>query len=347
MALILFVLPAYKYRFLDLMPIAHRHIFDNIPDGVVFLKDNHLLYGYNESFKTMFPIITSHSYLDDFISKLDFENENDGLLFRDYIQLNKNHFTVLLKNNLAYKVFSKRTNNNHVIIRFTDISTHMILKKQLNHYNNELAQKNKKLESLSHSIQELAITRARTIIARDIHDILGHSMTVVIGITDLASNDHDKNKAMERLSYVNELLTNSIVDLRGTLEGRPIPPQHTSLINAIYALKNDSINLDFSVQGNPVELNSLDTEAIFRVCQESITNSIKHGKANNILINLRFKKNELELYIIDDGTGCKKIIDGFGLNGMKARIKEISGNITVGSDGEKGFNIHIKIPIHS
>jgi signal transduction histidine kinase len=348
-ALMLFILPAYKYRFLDLLPMAHRHIYDNIPDGIVFLKNEKWLFGYNRSFQLMFNIALPQMSIDTFIKTLAFDSDKEIRAFRDFITSDGNEkekYILNLRDGLSYKVYFGRTSKNQTLIRFTNISNQVHLKEQLEYRYIELAKKNKKLETLADNVRDLAVTRAHTMIARDVHDILGHSMTVVIGLTDLASMDTDKEKALKRMNQVKELLVNSISDLKSTVEGRQGNPHHTSLIKAIHSLNNDNIKLDLSVQGKPIELTSIQTEVIFRICQESITNAIKHGKANSILINLRFKEREIELYIIDDGIGCKSIIKGYGLKGMSTRINELNGIITIGSDGEKGFNIHIKIPIH-
>ena len=76
-----------------------------------------------------------------------------------------------------------------------------------------------------------------------------------------------------------------------------------------------------------------------------MTNSIRHGLARHIDVILKFYHDNLKLFIIDDGRGCKFIKKGFGISGMEQRIKSLGGMVVYGSDGENGFNVHIEVPI--
>jgi signal transduction histidine kinase len=89
------------------------------------------------------------------------------------------------------------------------------------------------------------------------------------------------------------------------------------------------------------------SKVIFRVCQEALTNSLRHGKAKNVNIILRSSGNKLSLFIFDDGCGCSQIKKGFGLSGMEQRVKDLGGTLVFGSDGESGFNIRMEIPLSS
>lgn len=346
-ALMLFIIPAYKYRFLDLTPIAYVHIFEQLPDGIVFFKKNKHLYSPNTTFKNMFRNTSESFLLKPFISSLNFEVAEDGTEFEYFIKNETNeteYFFLKLDSSAYYKVYKEKPRKNQTILRFKDISKLVLLQQEIEQDVIDLQEKNNNLSMLGDALKELAITQAHNKVSQDLHDILGHSLTVVIGIADLASSTTDPENAKQKVDQINELLSSSVSDLQGSLTGKPIT-QHTTLIKAIQSLSNDNIILDLSVQGKSIELNSAQTEAVFRVCQEAMTNSIKHGKAENILINLRFKPTELELYIIDDGFGCSSIKPSYGITGIIRRIEEIGGTTNIGSDGEKGFNIHITLPI--
>ncbi len=346
-ALMLFILPAYKYRFLDLTPIAYVNIFEQLPDGIVFIKNSEYLFSPNTTFRNMFWNTSESFLLESFISNLDFETDEEAVDFNSFIKDTSNdreYFFLKLKSPSYYKVYKEKPRKNQSILRFKDISKQVLLQQELEQDVIDLQENNQNLSKLADALKELAITQAHSKVSQDIHDILGHSLTVVIGIADLAASTNDPENAKQKISQINELLSSSVSDLQSSLTGKPMT-QHTTLIKAIQSLSNDNILLDLSVQGKSIELNSSQTEAIFRVCQEAMTNSIKHGNAENILINLRFKPNELELYIIDDGSGCSCINQGYGIKGIIRRMEEIGGTANIGSDGEKGFNIHITLPL--
>jgi signal transduction histidine kinase len=94
------------------------------------------------------------------------------------------------------------------------------------------------------------------------------------------------------------------------------------------------------VLGTPFELGSVTSKAIFRMCQEAITNSLKHSNSDEIHIVLRYNENDLEIYIMDNGQGCEKIVFGKGLMGMKRRIIKNGGQIDFTSGEDCGFRIH-------
>ena len=83
--------------------------------------------------------------------------------------------------------------------------------------------------------------------------------------------------------------------------------------------------------------------AIYRVIQESMTNSIRHGKADKIWINIKRDYSDVILQIRDNGVGCKEIKSGFGTKHIKERIGMLGGKVTF--DGKKGFTVEARIPI--
>jgi signal transduction histidine kinase len=87
------------------------------------------------------------------------------------------------------------------------------------------------------------------------------------------------------------------------------------------------------------------TTTVYRLCQEALTNSVRHGKAKNISIIFRTFNEIVRISIIDDGCGCQTINKGFGLSGMEQRVKKLNGKILFSSDGVKSFNIFVEIPI--
>lgn len=105
------------------------------------------------------------------------------------------------------------------------------------------------------------------------------------------------------------------------------------------------IIVDFTCDKSIKIDNTIFCNAVYKLCQEVLTNSIRHGKAKNINIIFHICDSYFKIYIIDDGIGCTNIIMGVGLSLMKKRAKELGGIMTFGSNVESGFNINIKIPI--
>jgi len=370
-ALVLFMIPAIKYRFLDISNMAYPIIYQTLPTGIAFYTPEGDMYGFNEMFLLQFPFMTKSNTSEDviasFVSKFDGLSSECEKEFMSFLQVGtgQNHFfTLVLKDSITFKVtkstHNKSTqnkskynkskyNNNSTCLVFTDISAQQRLTDELEQTQLRLSETHTKLAVLAQTKKELAQTRTQTKMAQDIHDILGHSLTVVIGTADLAAQGESAIEAQEKLGQIKELLLSSLTDLVNSLEGKSMNFENTSLIHAINSLNNETTCLDFTLQGSPYELNTKITESIFRICQEAMTNAIKHGGAKTLHCILRYKLSEVELFLIDDGKGCESIQKSTGLTGMENRVMDLDGEITFGSnqqfEASTGFHIHVQIPI--
>ena len=86
---------------------------------------------------------------------------------------------------------------------------------------------------------------------------------------------------------------------------------------------------------------------LYRCLQESLTNAVRHGKASNISVQLHFDDQQLRLQIEDNGIGMKEIQFGFGLSGMKERLEQVQGTLSVQSNVEQGTLIICNIPLQT
>lgn len=343
-SLILFTISVLKFRLFDILPMSYWMLFNGLPHGVVFLNAENILYAGNNAFYSMFQKAKENNDIYSFTKDLQFVDVDHIQKFLEFINSETiSQFEMLLYNRKSYKVTKNNLQRTNVLLCFYDISILAKARNKFENQNKELLQLNRKLDALAQSARELAIAETRIKMAQNVHDILGHSLTVVIGSTELAAAESDINLVTKKLSQVSEFLLSSLNDIKNTFIGKEDWGQ-TSLTKAISHLKNDNIDVDFLHQGNPYELNSSQTEAIFRLCQEAVTNAIKHGKAKTIHIILRYKPHEVEVFTIDNGIGCSKIEKNLGLSGIEMRLKVLAGKVTFGSDGERGFSIHATIP---
>ncbi len=345
-ALILFMIPALRFRFFDISLISYEQFFAQIPQGIVFLDGENKLYNGNVAYHSMFHHACEEKRLHDFANALPFEKTEDIQRFMDYVQSidRKNGFEMFLKNGLTCKVLKKPLKKKHILLCFNDISEIAAAERALNNQNSELLETNHRLDTMAQKTRELAIAKTKASIAQNMHDILGHSLTVVIGTAELAAVDTEMKTANQKLNQICELLASGLNDLKNTFIGKDMDWGQTSLTKAISHLRNQNIEVDFVFQGETYELNSPQTEAIFRLCQEAVTNSIKHGRAKTIHIILRFKPQKVEVFAIDNGSGCHEIVKNHGLTGIESRFAELFGKVRFISDGENGFTIHAVIP---
>ncbi|PKM56375.1 MAG: hypothetical protein CVV00_00330 [Firmicutes bacterium HGW-Firmicutes-5] len=349
LAIVFFMIPALRFRFFDHSPISYHHIYSGLPQGIVFVNlSKNFMYGANQAFVQMFQNYKNTDLLDAFTKQLPFEDTNYKDAFLDYLSdpLDINPYTFALKNGIVFELSKKWVKKNHLLLCIKDISNLVSKQKELSEQKHQLTLTNYKLDALAQKTKELAMAKTKSRIAQNMHDILGHSLTLVIGTAELAATDIDSEISKKRLLQINELLTNGLNDLKNTFIHGESMWGKTSLTNAIHCLKNQKIHLDFLVQGHVYELDSPQSEAVFRLCQEAMTNAIKHGQATNLHIVLRFEASAIHLFIIDDGIGCSHITKSYGLTGIEHRFSSLGGQVHFGSDGVQGFNIHASLPKH-
>lgn len=218
--------------------------------------------------------------------------------------------------------------------------------------NNKLIEANKRLEKFTETVEELAIARERNRVGREVHDTVGHTLTLLIALSEnaKANLESDPGKAEEILDQCIDLSRKALNDIRMSLQGTYEENFKRANLKEWmnYLVKTNSasgVNVEFLLHEGIPSLDASRVMVIYRICQESITNAIRHGQAKNVNIIIKNQKNALRLYIFNDGKGCAEIKKGYGLTGMEERVNKLGGTISFGSDGEKGFNIIAEIPV--
>lgn len=220
--------------------------------------------------------------------------------------------------------------------------------------NQELQTANIKLKKYASTIEEIAVLKERNRLARDVHDTLGQTLSILITLlqVSLLSCKTDIKETEEHINKAILITSNGLNELRRSISGLASAKQEEDnlfdvLENLVSNFEYSGLNVDLTVNKIEQNVDKSHTEVIYRICQEALTNSIKHGKATEASIILKFSENIIKLFIFDNGIGCKKLCveKGFGLQGMQQRVKALNGDIKFGSDGKKGFNIQVEIPL--
>lgn len=210
---------------------------------------------------------------------------------------------------------------------------------------------NKKMQKYVIVTEKFGEKNERKRLARELHDTIGHALAGMAVGVDACITMIDKNPqlAKAQLKVISKAIRKGIKDVRNSLNKmRPDFLQQYRLKEAIEKMKEEISNVtDLKINLNyQIDETGFDTkieDILFRVIQESITNSIRHGLATVVDINIYKENNLLCLKIKDNGKGCKAINYGFGLKQMVERVSQIRGDINFYS--ENGFTTEIKIPL--
>ncbi|WP_216454181.1 sensor histidine kinase [Arcanobacterium phocae] len=207
--------------------------------------------------------------------------------------------------------------------------------------------------------QRGAVVRERTRIARDLHDIVAHTLGVVIAQADGGryAGRKDPEQALRALDTIADMSRAALTDIRSivgvlrepsdeTSELSPQPVTH-DIDGLVTRVKESGYNIAFIQLGTIYSLPAGIGNVLYRICQESVTNTMKHGGPNiSIVIKLEWHENEVTLSIIDNGRGASVSNDGKGngIIGMTERAALFGGKLDAGARPGGGFIVRATIP---
>jgi len=202
---------------------------------------------------------------------------------------------------------------------------------QVEESNAELERAHEQLRNYANEVEELTIVRERTRLAREIHDSLGHYLTILnIQLETISKlQERDPGRAAIEVAEARRVAAQSMQEVRNAVAAlRPTSIATLSLTEALAQLGSEfehnagetELTLDFDTQLPPL---SPDLQvALYRAAQEALTNVRKHAHATKVLVRLRYEDELLELVVLDNGCGASNNssnaqADGFGLRRIR------------------------------
>ena len=207
----------------------------------------------------------------------------------------------------------------------------------------ELLETHKKLKEYTDELNRLSVIEERNKIARDIHDNLGHNMTALI--MQLQMVDHYTNidfvKSKELLNNSLKTARDSLSSIREAVETLRGKESSLSLEKAIKILveefsKKTGTQIELKIDGE-ISINHGINSTIYHILQEGLTNAVRHGKADRIWVTLKYTNEFIKFNIKDNGQGAVAFIEGYGIKGIKERVRDYNGNVEFTS--QNGFTI--------
>jgi len=215
-----------------------------------------------------------------------------------------------------------------------------------------LAEANQLLRNHAAQVEELATTKERNRLAREIHDSLGHYLTVVnvqIGAAQ-AILEQDRERALDHLSKAQALTQEGLAEVRHSVAAlRASPTESGPLPQALAKLTEQwnaaGLRAKFVVAGTIRPLTPQVNLTLYRAAQEALTNVGKHAHATGVELHLDYRDDDsVHLSIKDDGVGSDNSDGGFGLLGVRERVQQLSGEVRVRTGSGKGFALEVELP---
>ena len=210
---------------------------------------------------------------------------------------------------------------------------------------------NKELEGYANTIEEIAVLRERNRISREIHDNVGHALSTIViqlgAIEKMCSINKEEASSMARnlAGFAKE----SMESVRAAVKA--MKPREFDEYEGIIAIsemiknfeKLTGVKVKLRVSDRVWKLNSDQTMVIYRIIQEFLSNSIRHGKATEVNVFINFMDTQLRVHLKDNGIGCSSIKPGTGLTGIKERVEVFGGDIEYFSKEGCGFELVVNM----
>ncbi len=239
----------------------------------------------------------------------------------------------------------------YVAAAFTAVVTELLRREQ--RARAELADANMRLRGYAAQAEELATTQERNRLARDIHDGLGHHLTVVQMQVQAARAvlPSDPSKADAMLARAQQQSAEALAEVRRSVaalrEHRTMPPLPEALNELAEETSAAGVPTELEVTGTVRALPSLTEESLFRAAQEGLTNVRKHAAADRARLLLAYGDDgTVRLEVCDDGRGTAGVTAGagFGLLGVRERASRLGGSVDVVSEPGHGTTVRVAVP---
>lgn len=215
----------------------------------------------------------------------------------------------------------------------------------------ELDESKKELEKAYAVVAEVTALEERQRIAKDIHDTAGHSLTTVIMQTEAAKLiiDNNPEEAKQKIVAANLQAKHALEELRDSVHLLSGVKENGTLKAALEGIiheSTDGTGLTIRSEIAQVRLSPAKSRFLCNTLKEGVSNGLRHGGATAFWFELKEEDGKIRFLLSDNGKGVQtdKLTLGFGLTGMRERVKSLGGEIEFITEEGEGFEIQLSLP---
>ncbi|WP_052745803.1 sensor histidine kinase [Allosalinactinospora lopnorensis] len=201
-------------------------------------------------------------------------------------------------------------------------------------------------------------TEERLRIARELHDVIAHNISLINVQAGAAAHRRDPEQAYETLASIGQASKETLRELRSTLgvlrrvdekDAAPVAPVPSlaRLDDLAAQVTRAGLPVSVDTEGDHAPLPSAVDLAAYRIIQEALTNAVRHAGATGAMVSLRYTCGTVAVQIDDDGDGVPgtAVSAGEGLRGMRERATSVGGDVTAEPRPEGGFRVRAVLPL--
>jgi two-component system sensor histidine kinase DesK len=207
----------------------------------------------------------------------------------------------------------------------------------------ERARMNRKLRKANEEIENLAKVAERERIARDLHDVLGHTLSVITLKSELAGKliDRDPQRAGQEIREVEQISRQALSDVRDAIRGYRSKGLVAELAQAKSTLETAGLIVHVDA-ATSMQLPPMQESVLSLAVREAVTNVVRHAKARTCRLRIEQQSGTCRLEVADDGQGFTSL-EGNGLRGMRERVEMLGG--TMERRNKSGTTLSVTLPI--
>ncbi|PZG22967.1 sensor histidine kinase [Nonomuraea aridisoli] len=214
-------------------------------------------------------------------------------------------------------------------------------------------------ERTRQEVADAAVRAERRRIARELHDVVAHHITVINALVGGARATLPPGQQVTRdaLESAEQTARQAMTEMRRLLDvlradGNEGPDAATGvgadrLPELVKEARSAGLPTGLTVTGEPVRLPAAVDHAVYRIVQEALTNTRKHAEGATASVRLAYEPGAVEVEVVDDGLPKSGGTPGFGLGGMAERVALCGGRLSTGPRPEGGFRVHARIPLET
>lgn len=264
----------------------------------------------------------------------------------------KNDKTEVEIENRIFSIYVNQVNaieETQYLITFNEISEYKSIESKIKQKQHRLLRNNSELEKSIEKLRTTSRIGARNFVARELHDIIGHSLVVTIKLLEVAKLYAKKNRKLSADALHDSVLSiesgieamNNIALKDGSYTGEELKKDIDKILDR---LRNTNMNGKLSFKGLYYNIDEKTYDIINRIILELVTNALKHSKTKEMFVSINIKQEEINIIVMDNGIGVKDLVLGNGLRGIKERVQIIGGKVEYITSLDEGFMSTIYIP---
>jgi len=334
-----FVNATFNHDFFSLSPIMNHEIVHKLDTPICILDLKYRVVYINEKLDGLFEN-DSIEIINEILGKIGIRHMEKAKTLKREVKIDNKNISVF-----AREVSSLL--QTRYLITIKDISSYRQIEEEIKKSQKKLLDSNNELEKNIDILKKTSIAGARNYVAKELHDIIGHSLVVTIKLLEVARLYIDKDKELVEQSLSDAVMSLDMgiismasitIEKEKNYSGKQLEADIKKMLVSVNKL---GIRTTFKLRGIMYNVAEVVYDVIKKVCMELVTNALKHSEASGIFIAINISESNVNLIVMDNGKGVKKIVKGNGLKGIEDRLRSVGGTIEYNTND--GFLANVNI----